>query len=944
MKIAPSLKEHLSGDLWGALETFLKTSKDDENDLSSSTYADVNASSEFIKWLEMLSEDDQKKLMAAFHAGSLKVHAHENKNDTLVLLWMQLVVGVSILVDYFCFQTWPSGSNRQCRWAYFASVVMYKPFTIPMWSLLITSCHYCFAENLFGNIASLRDVRTGTIHGSPLPRSKATLCLVSIVFGLQLFWFVGVAPVILPLVVVFLPAVLLPSFFIPLVVIGVVEFSLSIIVNFLGSFFKAFVLEEVKKDGSVVRKVWPWFRQDKDILQAAARQDKREFEYYSREEQILAACAAFGPRLAEDSSDETKNDKRFVMASVKCDYACLKYASDALKADKEVVMTAVKRDGRALYNAASELKGDKEVIMAALNHNAKDLNYAGRDFKLKLLEIVSDELKLDKFVIAASERDDGESHVAEHPKHAMKKNEDGSFVLVKPPPFDETVFSLKASATQLVSIIVLSFLLLPFYHNRYAWGAIIQNFVFVNFNLPNLILQFSISFSWPDFDQPRLQVQLLIGITLTFLQYITKFGKFLLCTYENSNMMSNNKPGFWEILMMKLFSGITWQVFGKPMDLIRSSWERLSSEVRRRKMQTPNDYGVVIAKIVSAFPMLLYYSYQYPLVKTMNELSGDIEVFTFCNSEASMAVRSIELIGNRTTLSSLEIVQRSCPWITVTKLKISPTESSSFEDLCEALKPFESSLKELDLCGCSNIRGQLSTLNGGFKSLLFLNVLCSGISIDQNNTADMHLLKAILNAPYADQMNDINIKNVDVLVWTVDQKYLQLLEVLIKSGAEIDTKNKRNGNTALCNAAGLGSNDGTASEIVECVNVLIKAGANVNIANSSGETPLFVASMSKRVEVVKALIQAGADVNIANRQGETPLFIAAMWGGDSGIEVVKLLIEFGADVNIADENGETPLLQARSGSEIEALLLAAGAKQDVTDTDLDADSDNGTAM
>lgn len=59
------------------------------------------------------------------------------------------------------------------------------------------------------------------------------------------------------------------------------------------------------------------------------------------------------------------------------------------------------------------------------------------------------------------------------------------------------------------------------------------------------------------------------------------------------------------------------------------------------------------------------------------------------------------------------------------------------------------------------------------------------------------------------------------------------------------------GNTPLIVAAGRGWDEGVA--------ILIKYGANVNMANSSGETPLIRAVQVHDIEVARALLTAGAN-------------------------------------------------------------------------------------
>jgi len=65
----------------------------------------------------------------------------------------------------------------------------------------------------------------------------------------------------------------------------------------------------------------------------------------------------------------------------------------------------------------------------------------------------------------------------------------------------------------------------------------------------------------------------------------------------------------------------------------------------------------------------------------------------------------------------------------------------------------------------------------------------------------------------------------------------------------------------------------------------------------SGRTLLAWSSFGGGLEVVRAMIEAGADVNMKDKQGFTPLILAAQMGHTA---VVQALIEAGAN---ADSEG-----------------------------------------
>ncbi len=97
----------------------------------------------------------------------------------------------------------------------------------------------------------------------------------------------------------------------------------------------------------------------------------------------------------------------------------------------------------------------------------------------------------------------------------------------------------------------------------------------------------------------------------------------------------------------------------------------------------------------------------------------------------------------------------------------------------------------------------------------------------------------------------------------------------------------------------------------EWLEILLKHGANPNLVRpkiggenttdySEGTTPIFAAIDSRRMKNLDLLIKAGADVNHQDNFGNTPILHAA-WGR---FDVVLRLLEAGADYRIRNNDGE----------------------------------------
>lgn len=160
------------------------------------------------------------------------------------------------------------------------------------------------------------------------------------------------------------------------------------------------------------------------------------------------------------------------------------------------------------------------------------------------------------------------------------------------------------------------------------------------------------------------------------------------------------------------------------------------------------------------------------------------------------------------------------------------------------------------------------------------------------------------------------------------------------------------------------------NERTTSVDLLLEAGANPNLADHRGWTPLHVAAFANQERLVKALLAKKANVNARTETGMTPLHLACrkgfvgkeeltsaalmllpdemladlaesdlqgiadglsvLFGSSVKADAVGLLVKAGADLRAKDAAGRTPLgvaLQSGFTEAQQALLAAAPAEQ-----------------
>ncbi len=124
------------------------------------------------------------------------------------------------------------------------------------------------------------------------------------------------------------------------------------------------------------------------------------------------------------------------------------------------------------------------------------------------------------------------------------------------------------------------------------------------------------------------------------------------------------------------------------------------------------------------------------------------------------------------------------------------------------------------------------------------------------------------------------------------------------------------------------------SDVAE-VRRLVRAGADVSLANNYGATPMSLAAEIGNADILGTLLEAGANVDSPGADGQTALMAVARTGN---VAAATLLLDHGATIDARERwGGQTALMwaSARRHPEMMALLIEKGA--DVNARSIDRD-------
>ena len=177
---------------------------------------------------------------------------------------------------------------------------------------------------------------------------------------------------------------------------------------------------------------------------------------------------------------------------------------------------------------------------------------------------------------------------------------------------------------------------------------------------------------------------------------------------------------------------------------------------------------------------------------------------------------------------------------------------------------------------------------------------------------------------YLELVESVHSRYNDTALSACDGK-LPTVNLLLQAGADVNCRDHR-GVTALMDAARLGH--------VDVLTSLLQSGAQVNAADSEQRsTALIKAACKGNHHVVDILIRAGADVDDVFFDGSTALSVSARRGY---LDIVKLLIQAGASVDHRDVNNCTPLSMAALKGHVDIVRVLAPLTSNINQQDTSA--------
>src|SRR5262245_31231207 len=164
---------------------------------------------------------------------------------------------------------------------------------------------------------------------------------------------------------------------------------------------------------------------------------------------------------------------------------------------------------------------------------------------------------------------------------------------------------------------------------------------------------------------------------------------------------------------------------------------------------------------------------------------------------------------------------------------------------------------------------------------------------------------------------------------------VEIVKLLLAAGADPNGASNHRRSSPLHYAADGYINDPAwdARQQVKTIRCLLEAGADINIQDKNGATPLHRAVRTRCAAAVKCLLEAGCVPTLKNKPGSTPFHLAVQNTGRGGSgseearaaqrQIIAVFLSFGVSTGLKDNKGKSVLDWARSSSVQEMLTGSA---------------------
>jgi len=150
----------------------------------------------------------------------------------------------------------------------------------------------------------------------------------------------------------------------------------------------------------------------------------------------------------------------------------------------------------------------------------------------------------------------------------------------------------------------------------------------------------------------------------------------------------------------------------------------------------------------------------------------------------------------------------------------------------------------------------------------------------------------------------------------------KVAKLLLKNGASVNVaRNSQNTERTYC---GTPLHSAVKANAIECVQLLLAEGAEMNSNEGGGISPLHIAAEMGHVQCMKILLDSGINPNLASPDKRNTALHLAAEGGFS--ECISLLLNKGANADARNYKGQTALHMAAHAQSVECveLLLRQG--------------------